>query len=268
MRIARRLAVLLLAAAAAAPSPAFAGHPLGTEDPGVLGTGNAEIELNWERDHLPGDARLTAVGTVVTVGVAPRIDLAVASSYLFANDPAASPSSERGFGDTEIDVKGRLREQAGAAPTLGLKAGVKLPTAEHEKGLGTGAADGLFTAIAAWEKGPLAAFLNVRYTLAGRSLVDRNRRDAVFGSAAFEYEVRERTYLLGEYVWEKNVREGVRAAESLLAGGKYEITEKIVLDAGVRWGLSPTAPDVAWLAGATFSFSGGDDAKSPPPASH
>ncbi len=264
----RCLALLLLAAFAAVPSAAFAGHPLGTEDPGVLGTGNVEVELNFERDHFRGDARGTAVGAVATVGVAPRIDLLLSSAYLFAGDPEASPSSVRGMGDTEIDVKARLAERKGLRPALGAKAGVKLPTADHEKGSGTGAADGLFTAIAGWEGGPLNVFLNAKYTLAGRSLIDRSRNDALLGSLACEYEVRDKASLVGEYVWEKNVGAGKRASRSALAGGKYEIAKNVVLDAGIRWGLSGTAADVAYLAGATLSFPARPDAMPPESASH
>ncbi len=243
---------LLLAAA----HDAQAGHPLGTEDAGTLGKGNAQVEFNYERAHGSAGNRETAIVNAYTLGFAQRLDFAVNFAYLFGK-PDAATESVHGMGDTEATLKYALYEGKGFVPTVGVKAGVALPTGDHDKGFGHGRACGLLTLIADWEIEKVLLHANVGTTVGGRSVGNRDREDAIEATFAVEYPLGQRFTAVGEYQWEKNVGASGPAASELMVGGKVALPGDVTLDAGMRWGTTEASPNVTWLAGITLGFNGG-----------
>jgi hypothetical protein len=119
----------------------------------------------------------------------------------------------------------------------------------------------LFLAIAVFAPaGPARAGA----AIAGRPVGSQDRDDSVQASLAAEWEVKERYFLLGEFLWEKNVGASGSASSELLVGGKAEISRNLTLDVGIRWGTTGASPDVTFLAGITLAFSGGGDGGWPP----
>ncbi|MGZ8440592.1 MAG: transporter [Candidatus Deferrimicrobiaceae bacterium] len=246
---------LLAAAALFFAGSALAGHPLGTEDAGTQGKGNVEVELNGEWSSPSGGGRETSLGNTYTLGLSPRIDLAVSFAYVFL-EPDDGTESVRGTGDTEVTLKTSFGDGNGWIPTVGFKAGAVLPTGEETKGLGPGRASGLATVIADWEIGAVLIHANTGATIAGRPIGSRDRDDSVRASLAAEWEVGGRHILLGEYLWEKNVGAAGSASSDLLVGGKAELARNLTLDVGIRWGTTDASPGVTYLAGVTLAFSG------------
>jgi hypothetical protein len=62
------LATLLIA------GPAFAGHPLGTEDPGTADPLTLQMEVTGETHHF-ADGSEIGLGLQLTTGIVPRLDL-------------------------------------------------------------------------------------------------------------------------------------------------------------------------------------------------
>jgi uncharacterized protein Veg len=233
---------------------ALAGHPLGTEDAETKGRGNVEVEFNCERSHGREGSRLTSLGNIYTLGLLPKVDLALSFAYRFDKPDAATPA-DRGFGDTQATLKTSFHDGMGWMPTLGIKAGVLLPTGDEAKGLGDGRTKGLLTLIADWKIENLKIHANVGNELTMRSTAGRARDTKAKASLAAEWEPKENWVLVIETSWEKD--SGIdKHGSDFLVGGKKELVENLTLDVGIRWGLSTASPTSTYLAGLTLAFQG------------
>ncbi len=120
----------------------LAGHPFGAEDAGTQGKGNVKVEFNFERQHGNDGTKTTSPGNSFTMGITPKIDLAVGYAHDFTK--ADDGTKARGMGPVEATLKAAVIEGKDRIPTLGVKTGFSLPTAEGEQ------AALLATAIAEW----------------------------------------------------------------------------------------------------------------------
>jgi len=226
----------------------FAGHPFGTEDAGTQGKGNLEVEFNLERQHGNDGTKTTSLGNSFTMGVAPKIDLAVSYAYDFTK--AEDGTKARGMGPVEATLKAAVFEGKDRFPTLGVKAGFSLPTAEGEQ------TALLATAIAEWTSEPLTVFANVGTDIGTHLAGNEEKATPLRASLAGSYEIRKEWYLLSELLWEKQTSPSAPSSSEWLIGGKKEITDTLSVDAGVRWGLNEHSPHVTYLVGFTLGFRG------------
>jgi len=227
---------------------ALAGHPFGTEDAGTQGKGNVEVEFNLEQLHDTDGAKITTLGNTYTMGIAPKIDLAVNFGYDFLKSGDGTES--RGMAPVEATLKAALLEGKDYVPTLGAKAGFSLPTAEGDQ------TSILLTAIAEWTFEPLKIFANVGYDIGTHLAGNAETASWIRASAAGSWEFRKEWYLLSELLWEKPTSPSGPSSTEWLIGGKKEITETFSVDAGVRWGLNEHSPHVTYLVGFTLGFRG------------
>jgi len=227
---------------------ALAGHPFGTEDAGTQGKGNVEVEFNLERQHGNDGTKTTSLGNSFTMGIAPKIDLAVGFAYAFTK--ADDGTKSRGMGPVEATLKTAVIEGKDRFPTLGIKAGFSIPTVEG------GQAALLATAIAEWTFDPLMVFANVGADVGTRLAGNAERTTSIRASLASRWEVRKGWYLLSELLWEKQTSPSAPSTAEGLIGAKKEVTETLSVDAGVRWGLNGDSPHVTYLLGFTLGFHG------------
>jgi hypothetical protein len=227
---------------------AFAGHPFGTEDAGTQGKGNVEVEFNLERQNGDDGTKTTSLGNGITMGITPRIDLAVGYSYDFTKSDDGTKS--RGMGPVEATLKTTAIEGKDRFPSLGVKAGFSLPTSEGEQ------TALLATAIAEWTFEPLTIFANVGADIGTRLAGNAERTTSIRSSVAGSWEIRKEWYLLSELLWEKQTSPSVPSTAEWLIGAKREISETLSVDAGVRWALIDDSPHVTYLLGFTLGFRG------------
>jgi hypothetical protein len=227
---------------------ALAGHPFGTEDAGTQGKGNVEVEFNLERQHGNDGTRTTSLGNSFTMGIAPKIDLAVGYAYDFTK--AEDGTKSRGMGPVEATLKTAIIEGKDRFPTLGVKAGFSLPTAEGDQ------VALLATAIAEWTFEPIKVFANAGADVGTHLAGNAERTTLIRASLAGSWEVRKEWHLLSELLWEKQTSPSAPSSTEGLIGGKKEITETLSVDAGVRWGLNGDSPHVTYLFGFTLGFRG------------
>ena len=227
---------------------ALAGHPFGTEDAGTQGKGNVEVEFNLERQHGNDGTKTTSLGNGITMGVAPKIDLAVVYSYDFTK--AEDGTKSRGMGPVEATLKTTVIEGKDRFPTLGVKAGFSFPASEGEQ------TALLATAIAEWTFEPLTVFANVGADIGTRLAGNAERTTSIRSSVAGSWEIRKEWSLLSELLWEKQTSPSAPSTAEGLIGAKKEISETLSVDAGVRWGLTGDSPHVTYLLGFTLGFRG------------
>jgi hypothetical protein len=186
------------------------------------------------------------LGNGITMGIAPKIDLAVGYSYDFTK--ADDGTKSRGMGPVEATLKTTVIEGKDRFPTLGVKAGFSLPTSEGEQ------TALLATAIAQWSFEPLTVFANVGADIGTRLAGNAERTTSIRSSVAGSWEIRKEWSLLSELLWEKRTSPSAPSTAEGLIGVKKEISETLSVDAGVRWGLIDDSPHVTYLLGFTLGF--------------
>lgn len=223
--------------------PAFAAHPLQTEDTGTQGTGNVEIEngLSWART---GGARVLSYQPQFSYGLTPAFDLIVQPSWLRQPDA-------RGWGDTNVDVKWRFH---GAGPwSLGLRAGVDLPTGKARLGLphGTAGAHGLL--VATYDEAPMTLHFNVGMDHNPASAGGRRHVGRV--SAAVMWAASERLIWTLDAGASADPDPNRRAWPATLLGGFiYTLTPGLDADVGYQLTTGARPSTRQWLAGLTYRF--------------
>jgi hypothetical protein len=124
---------------------------------GTVARGYWEVETGLERDQLGGNRSVVAP-TVVKFGVAPRAQFSVFGS---ASQPVGTGT---GLGDSGLDVKWRLLDDAPVLGDFAVQPMIKFPTGTVQSGTGTGTTDFTLLLISSHDFGPVEMDLNFGYT--------------------------------------------------------------------------------------------------------
>jgi len=179
-------------------------------------------------------------------------------------------STETGFGDTVLGGKIRFFESPDGDAAV--EAFVKLPTADEDKGLGTGDTDAGFRFIASRAWGKNQFHFNLGGDFAG--VPDATSNDARWTvSLMWARTFESRVGMYGELF----VQFLPAASDENIStqwGVIYALNPSLVLDAGLNLGISDDAPDVQIRMGITKVLGklfqpgpGGKHAPTPAPAS-
>lgn len=228
-------------------APAWAAHPVLTEDTGTQGQGRFELELGLERVR-EGDGHAFEFGPQLSWGATEALDLIVRPSWL---DLRGAEASSRGAGDTALDLKWRFFE--GDPLSFGLRAGVDLPTGSDDRGLGAGKVGYHGVLIASYDLEPLSFHANVGVIHVGN--IPLQRRDLALVSVAVVWAVHEGVKLSAEggaashpdrqrSTWPAVARFGVI----------WTLDKSWDVDLGYQTRLNRAAPEAAVLAGATLRW--------------
>lgn len=228
--------IFLLAAFA---PPAWAAHPLITEDTGTQGTGRWQLELNVERQK-EGNARATQWGSTVSYGFRDNADLQVGIPYVVG----------QGKADAAIDVKWRFHEQG--VTSLGLKPGVTLPSGNEQRGLGTGKPTVGTLLILSYEPEGWSFHTHAGYRYNRNSVNDRESLSHF--SASLWLKPTDKLKLVSDASYDTNPdRSSNTSLRQYVLGFIYSVTKDFDVDAGYRRGNSP-AIDRALMAGITLRW--------------
>jgi outer membrane putative beta-barrel porin/alpha-amylase len=229
-------------------APAFAGHPMLTEDTGTQGTGNAELELGYSWADGDGD-RTFVFQPQLSYGVSTTFDLIVQPSWI--DDQEAGASAERDFGDTALDFKWRFY---GAAPlSLGIRAGVTAPTSAQGLGLPDGKTSEHAMLVATVDASQFTVDANLG--IAVNPDVAGLRQRLYHASAAAMYARTERL----SFVLDLDVDSNPDAKRSAwpavgLVGVIYTLRSGLDVDVGYRSALNSAAVAKQWLLGLTYRW--------------
>lgn len=229
-----------------ATSGAYAGHPMLSEDTGTQGRGNAELELGhaWSRDH---GASIFLFQPQLSYGTSSKFDLIIQPSWTMVDAPDAG--RERGLGDTNLDFKWRFY---GAAPwSLGVRAGLEVPTAQSDLGLPAHKVSPHGLLVLTADFTPLTLDANLGYSRVPDYL--GARPDLLHFSAAATYAANERLFFVLDMAVDSNPdsQQSLPPAVALL-GLIYTARPGLDLDVGYRGRLNTAAPIRQWLLGITY----------------
>lgn len=147
---------------------AFAGPPYSVDDPGTAEAGRTNITVLFNSSQVRGSEAQQLPNITFGYGFSDRLELDWTSSL---NSTRFSGSGRTmGFGDIILGAKWRFRDESKHAPQWAVAYGLKIPTADPNRGLGSGATDHGLTLSMAKSFGRAQLFSNVGYNLlAGNS---------------------------------------------------------------------------------------------------
>jgi len=162
---------------------------------------------------------------------------------------------EDGIGDLTLAAKWRFLDERTWLPRQALVPSVKLPTADDDKGLGSGETDYDLTWIASKAlTDRLGAHLNAGYTWIGEPDGEDLGPVVHYGVAA-DYRLADPLQWVGELFAEDEIGHGGGIAVQYNTGFRLSLTDDIVLDlaAGSRL-CGDGTPDFTATAGVTWTF--------------
>jgi hypothetical protein len=247
--------------------PAFASHPLMTDDTGTHGKGKFEFEYTGEysTDHESEAGAIEkesgrAVAAALTYGISDTVDLIVGIPMQWSTLrlDGSLISDDKGIGDTSVEVKLRFFECKKQEMSFALKPKLTFPTGDAQKGLGNGHISGGVLLIATKEWEHREVHFNVGYTHNSYAMEQDNailKRDIWHASLAAEVHVTEKLCSVADFSIDTNNENKPDPNRVFILGGLIcNLAENYDLDVGVKKGLNHAETDISLLAGLTARF--------------
>ncbi|MEI6209089.1 MAG: transporter [Desulfuromonadales bacterium] len=241
-------------------APAFAAHPLATDDAGTNGRMKFQVETSaefaWDkRDSITADSQ--SVGLVVSAGLLDTLDVFVAFPITWqqVKDNGEKLLDNGGLNDLSMSLKWRFLELGPAS--LAIKPAVTFPTGDYNRSLGSGRPAYGVTLISTVEFKPIAVHANMGYTLQKYTDADKSaNRESIWNfSLAGTFEVMHRLQLVAEIGTATNPDKASTIWPTFMTGGIiYSAFDSLDLSLGVKGGLNSPETDIALLTGLTFKF--------------
>jgi hypothetical protein len=229
----------------------WAGRPLVTNDAEPVEFGKLQLEAGVDYcgdsacDHF--DAPLT-----LTYGVARRVEVGIGlgGQYESRKTDGGGTDCESGWSDLSLCAKWKLLDQEKAFFDQAIAAAVKIPTADHDRGLGSGKVDYDLTYVLTRELNEQTSVLfNVGYTLVG----EHDDSDVLHYGPAITYQLTPRLCPVAEVLFETPV-DGGETSIGTNAGLRYQLGESLTLDAAVGTRITGDWPHWTATLGLTWVF--------------
>jgi hypothetical protein len=160
--------------------------------------------------------------------------------------PEADTSVTGGSGLGDIILKGRYYavEQDGPLPFIDLVGGIKFPTADADKGLGTGKFDFTVLSEFTWRLGdsPWSVLVDLGYTFVGK-IPGEDMKNRWLYSVGLACDVSSKITLSGYLDGRTAIFEGTEDPLSILLMGQYKFRPDLRLDTLFEFGLTDGSPD-------------------------
>lgn len=168
-----------------------------------------------------------------------------------ANNPFERDNTVTGITDTGVGFKLRAISQKGAVPTVSLLYTASLPTATQ--GLGTGAVGHSVQILASKDFGKHHFDVNEGVQFVGRPQggYDRN----YFTSLSYSHPITEKLGATAEIAGFSRTNRDIPATLTLLGAFTYNVTPRLVLDAGVSINAYGHLPRAIGIFGFTYAIS-------------
>ncbi|MEO0649777.1 MAG: transporter [Planctomycetota bacterium] len=259
----RRLTVALLACALSAGCSTFGvqreqvtpQRPSISENTQTTAYGTFESEIGLRYD--PTDEY--AVETRTSVGLSPKSELFAIwdvfrdlDSGQILNDVDGDGEDETGTGDIIVGFKQRLLDETETLPATAIAISTSLPTGSDDGEISSGEIDWFGALIADRTFGRLSLTGFYQLGILGTpdvGDVDSRHTFAIDGTWALDEKINvgaELATLIEAEIDQEPVL--------LTAYGQYELNPSMMLDAGMRIGLSEDSPDVVFLIGLTTNL--------------
>jgi len=228
------------------PSRPTVSNPAEFQKPGVL-----QLEYGY-------NANFHATGVSVEQDTPLSLRFAVNRRLLLELDED-SPFSQTsggiratGAGDTQPGIQVVLQHESDSRPGVAVAYVIKLPTASSTKGLGTGRVDHALTGLISKNVHGTTIDFNFSYVLAGRTSTSGHVSSGQ-AALALSRSVSKRFGVQGEI--SGSSRQDLQPGSLFALGAvTLQVNRRLVLDSGMRFGLTSDAPRVGVFAGITVGI--------------
>lgn len=201
--------------------------------------GYFEIESGYQKIKGSDGATRTSFPTRLKYSFSENIGLLL--DHELAVGQHGMGSNIRGEGDTALWLKLKLPSDGKDTTAFGLEAGVIAPTAKD--GLGVDKTAYLVNGIVSTELGGFSVDINLGALHLG-SVGAGESHNGWSWAAAASRELTEKWGVTGEFSGAG--RRGAATQSQALTALTYKLSNRVVLDAGMAWGINQAAPD--WTA--------------------
>ncbi len=239
---------------------AWAGHPLITDDTGTQGKGGFQLEVTGQYDTdketvggVSTESKGVQAATTLSYGLIETADLVLGIPYRWAEIKADGVTTydEKGVSDMTLDLKWRFFESQGLS--LAIKPGLRFPTGNDAKGLGTGRTGYQAFLLGSLEAAPWAFHSNLGY-IGNESKADEEKH-LWHASLAATYEILKGLTIVGNVGAERNRDKAADRDPAFLIGGiVYALFDNVNVDLGVKYGLTSAETDWSYMAGMAVKF--------------
>lgn len=244
--------------------PAFAAHPLATDDAGTTGKMKFQVETSgefgWDKDkehNVTAESNYQTINLAVTTGILDSLDLVLSYPFTWQNvkENGETVLDNNGLNDLSLALKWRILEIGPAS--FAIKPAITFPSGSYDRSLGTGRPAYSATLISTVEFKTLAVHANIGYTNQRYTDADKDgsRENLWNMSLASAVEVMKGLQVVAEIGTATNPDRDSTTWPTFIASGViYSALENLDLSLGVKGGLNAPETDVALLSGITFKF--------------
>lgn len=250
--IMKKIGYILIVLAIIYPSGVFAYRPFTTEDAGVAGKGVLQLETSWDYLEWQDNDIENVLLFVPIYGITDRIELSTEIPYPFHSPEEGD--NEDGIGDINIVGKFLLINETEKLPAFTFKGVVKTDSGDEDRGLGSGDIDYGVVLVTSKAFRRLSLHGMLGYTFVGDN-GDTDIRDVHLYGIAIDYALTERFHIVTEVSGNRHPDRNIdKDPLSGLLGITYKVSEKIILDGGVRTGFNDSTPEWNYLVGASITL--------------
>lgn len=247
---------------------ALAGPPLATDDAGTVDVGKVEIELNgsyvYDKETAGGisSKRNATDGEVkITTGLYKNLGISLAVPYTFSDrtrEDSQLVSDLSGFGDMTVELKYAFAELGGI--NIAIKPSVILPTGKYSNGLSEGRWQfgGVLIASKEFEEGTYALHANLgleHHTYRTEGVRTSTESNLWSASIAGEAELLKGLFVVADFGLATNPdKNSSELPVYALTGARYEISDFLDVNAGIKVGLTRPEDDLSLLYGLVLKF--------------
>jgi hypothetical protein len=249
-------AAVELGPAARVPDPCYLpeitaspSRPTWTGGAATTQCGVLESDFGWQWQPMEGGGRQTMLPSSIRYGLSPRMDMRWGLPGHIAQAGGEWPTMN-GVSDQSISFLYRFHDQGRWMPALGLSYGVKIPSADPDKGFGSGYTDHQMVFIASRDLGRFHADFNAVGTVAG---ADHHHDGAVQFGLSLSLPVSPRITLVVDNFGGGQPGTADRLGATL-TGISWMVHSRLVFDASYARGYTAGAPRQQLAAGVTYSM--------------
>lgn len=226
------------------PARPTVSNPAEFQRPGVL-----QLEYGYNANfRAPGTRVQQDTPLALRFAASRRVLLEFDLDSPFSQTPDGGRRTT-GSGDVQLGIQGVLQHEGKGRPGVAVAYYIKLPAASASEGLGTGRVDHNFIALVSKNIRGTTIDFNAIYLLAGRT---SGAGRASSGQAAFAVS-RNLTKRFGVQAEVSGLSRNDAQPGAMVGLGvaTFQVNRRLVFDGGVRFGLTPDAPNVGVAAGLT-----------------
>jgi hypothetical protein len=247
--------LLALALCLLGSQPAYALHPLITEDAYTVGAGTSQLEIGIEHIRIEEDfrdLRINILRPVYAYGVLENLDLMVGLPLAQVREDVGGVFERlHGIGDVALDLKWRFYEDE--AVRVALKPGVLFATGDVDRGFGGGRVVVGAALVATFASA--GQYWNLHGGYLSNDNKAGNREDLWHLSASTVWQAAEGLQLALDASLDSPLDPAQDTWPAVLLGAViYSPGPELDLDLGVKLGLNQSADDYGVLAGITFRW--------------